>query len=80
MFYSIHLNENFQHRLMFNADLFINEARAFKHINVMLDTGCYNTMIPLKLARVSGTPIGMKRPIVIGASVIETEAFIINTR
>jgi hypothetical protein len=34
-------------------------------------------MIPSKLAFTSGIPLNMKRSIVIGASVIETEAFII---
>ena len=78
MFYNIDLKENIEHRVKFNIEIYEIKNNIFNPIEVMLDTGCYNSLIPLNRAKLSGTPLNMKRSIVIGASAVETEAYIIN--
>ncbi|MDR0220857.1 MAG: retropepsin-like domain-containing protein [Lachnospiraceae bacterium] len=79
MSYKVRLIQEEQHRLKFYSTIYCNDISDMRAIPVMLDTGCYNSLIPLSRAKISGIPIDMKRQIVIGASVVETEAYVIGT-
>jgi hypothetical protein len=50
----------------------------FEDIVVLLDTGCYNTLIPGYLAELTGKPLGFRRMYNIGGRTIEAEAFSVN--
>jgi predicted aspartyl protease len=78
MSYKVRLIREEQHRLKFYSSIYCNDTSDMDRITVMLDTGCYNSLIPLMRANISGIPVNMKRPIAIGSSVVETEAYIIN--
>jgi hypothetical protein len=45
---------------------------------MFLDLGCFNTMIPKRLAVTSGHPLGFKRSYSVGGAIVETEAFLIS--
>jgi hypothetical protein len=78
MSYKVKLIQEEHHRLKFYSTIYCSDISDMRAIPVMLDTGCYNSLIPLSRAKISGIPIGMKRHIVIGASVIETKAYVIS--
>ena len=78
MSYSVTFDKNVPHRILFSSYIFDKNSDISKSIQTMMDTGCYNSMIPIKRAMISGTPLGMMRKIVIGANVIDTEAYIID--
>jgi hypothetical protein len=79
MFYNVTLDEEIPHRLIFQAKIYNKNENEFNTIRIMIDTGCYNTMIPLQRAKTTGTPLGLTRPIVIGASVMEAEVYVIDS-
>jgi len=79
MFYNVNLNWDEPHRLKFSSEIYETRNHSKRSITVMLDTGCYNSLIPINRAKAFGVSINMKRHIVIGANVIETEAYIIDT-
>jgi hypothetical protein len=53
-------------------------TKEFRKTTVFLDTGCYNTLIPRRLAEQSGHSLGFKRIYSLGGSSVETEAFSID--
>jgi hypothetical protein len=77
-FTNVELLPKFKHRYKFKASLSTIQHGRFKNVIIFLDLGCYNTMIPKRLAVQSGHPLGFKRNYNIGGAVVEAEAFLIN--
>jgi hypothetical protein len=72
------LSRLFEHRYKFVAGVYNLRIKEFVKATVFLDTGCYNTMIPIELAEQSGRSLGFKMKYSLGASLVETEAFSID--
>jgi hypothetical protein len=75
---TVALSKQFEHRYKFDAKIYNLRTKEFVENTVFLDTGCYNTLIPKRLAEKSGHPLGFKVKYSLGASLIETEAFSID--
>jgi len=75
---TVALSKLFEHRYKFFANVYNLLKKDFEEVTVFLDTGCYNTMIPMDLAEKSGHPLGFKVKYSLGANVVETEAFSID--
>jgi hypothetical protein len=72
------LSRWFEHRYKFIAKVYDLRTKEFVGTPVFLDTGCYNTLIPRRLAEQSGHSLGFKVKYSLGANLIETEAFSID--
>jgi len=75
---TVALSRWFEHRYKFVANVYDLRIKEFVETTVFLDTGCYNTLIPRRLAEQSGRSLGFKVKYSLGASSIETEAFSID--
>jgi len=75
---TVALSRWFEHRYKFAANVYNLRTKEFVKTPVFLDTGCYNTLIPRRLAEQSGHSLGFKRKYSLGGSSIETEAFSID--
>jgi len=75
---TVALSKWFNHRYKFVAKVYNLRTKEFVETPVFLDTGCYNTLIPRRLADISGHSLGFKRKYSLGGSLIETEAFSID--
>jgi len=75
---TVALSRLFEHRYKFVAGVYNLRIKKFVKATVFLDTGCYNTMIPIELAEQSGRSLGFKMKYSLGASLVETEAFSID--
>jgi hypothetical protein len=69
------LSTLFKHRYKFYASIYKIRTKEFVDTTVFLDTGCFNTMIPRRLAEQTGSSLGFKMRYSLGGSVFETEAF-----
>ena len=65
----------FKHRYKIVAKLYDRLNDSFSEVDLFLDLGCYNTLIPKSLAVNSGHPLGFKREYRIGGTVVEAEAY-----
>ena len=74
---TVELLPEFKHRYKIGAELYDRLNNRFSKINLFLDLGCYNTLIPKRLAVLSGQPLGFKRVYKIGGTIIEAEAYVI---
>lgn len=74
---TLELLPEFKHRYKANAKLYNIKTNLFDKVTLFFDLGCYNTMIPKRLAVSSGVPTGLKRKYAIGGTYIETEAYLI---
>jgi hypothetical protein len=72
------LSKWFEHRYKFVANVYDLRTKGFVKTPVFLDTGCYNTLIPRRIAELSGHSLGFKRKYSLGGNLIETEAFSID--
>jgi len=75
---TVDLSPKLEHRYKFDASIYNIKKMDFADIVILLDTGCYNTMMPKFLAEVTGKPLGFGRMYNIGGSTIEAEAYSIN--
>jgi len=75
---TVDLLPEFAHRYKLKADLCKIQTDEFKRVYVMLDLGCYNTLIPRYLAEESGKALGFWREYRIGGRIIKAEAFSIH--
>jgi len=75
---TVALSKWFEHRYKFDAKVYNLQTNGFVGTTIFLDTGCYNTMIPMDLAEKSGHSLGFKVKYSLGANVVETEAFSID--
>ena len=75
---TVALSKWFEHRYKFDAKVYNLRTKEFVGTTIFLDTGCFNTMIPRRLAVQSGRSLGFKVKYSLGASAIETEAFSID--
>ena len=75
---TVALSKLFEHRYKFYADVYNLRTNKFVENIVLLDTGCYNSLIPRDLAEQSGHSLGFKMKYSLGANLVETEAFSIN--
>jgi len=75
---TVALSKLFKHRYKFFANVYNLRTKEFRETTVFLDTGCYNTLIPRRLAEQSGHSLGFKVKYSLGANVVETEAFSID--
>ena len=75
---TVALSTLFEHRYKFDALIYNIQAREFVETTILLDSGCFNTMIPKYLAKRSGRSLGFKMAYSLGGCVIETEAFSID--
>jgi len=75
---TVALSKLFEHRYKFYADVYNVRTNKFIENTIFLDTGCFNTLIPKRLAEKSGHSLGFKMKYSLGASLIETEAFSID--
>jgi len=76
-FTTVALSKKFKHRYKFIANIYNIQKKNLEAVTVFLDTGCFNTMIPRRLAKQTGRSLGFKKNYSIGGSLIETEAFAI---
>ena len=72
------LSTLFEHRYKFIARIYNIQEKNLEKVNIFLDTGCYNTMIPKYLAEQTGRSLGFGMKYSLGGSVIATEAFSID--
>ncbi|GBU22104.1 hypothetical protein R80B4_02009 [Fibrobacteres bacterium R8-0-B4] len=72
------LSNQFEHRYKFDALIYNVRLKTFDDVTIFLDSGCFNTMIPVPIAERSGRSLGFKMPYSIGGRVIATEAFSID--
>src|SRR5215510_2070124 len=72
---TVALSKQFEHRYKFDAKIYSPVNKYFADATIFLDTGCFNTMIPKNLAKLTGRSLGFKLKYSIGGSLIETEAF-----
>jgi len=72
------LSTSFEHRYKFDALIYYIQKKDFEPVTILLDSGCFNTMIPRYLAEKSGRSLGFKMTYSLGGCVIETEAFSID--
>jgi len=75
---TVALSKWFEHRYKFDAKVYNLRTKGFVETTILLDTGCYNTMIPRDLAELSGHSLGFKVKYSLGANVVEAEAFSID--
>ena len=75
---TVALSRLFEHRYKFDAKIYNLRTNKFIENTIFLDTGCFNTLIPKRLAEKSGHSLGFKMKYSLGASLIETEAFSID--
>jgi len=75
---TVALSKLFKHRYKFAAKVYDLRKKDFVKTTILLDTGCYNTMIPRDLAEESGHSLGFKVKYSLGASLVEAEAFSID--
>ena len=64
-----------KHRYKLRAKVYNRQNKNYAKVNLFLDSGCYNTLIPKSLAVVSGQPLGFKREYRIGGTTVEAEAY-----
>ena len=76
-FTTVALSKKFKHRYKFIANIYNIKKKNLQAVTIFLDTGCFNTMIPKRLAMQTGRSLGFKKNYSIGGSLIETEAFAI---
>jgi len=72
------LSNRFEHRYKFDAHIYNVVDKMFEDVTIFLDSGCFNTMIPVPLAKLCGQSLGFKMSYSIGGRVIEAEAFSIH--
>ena len=72
---TLELLPQFKHRYKLVAELYDRIKNRFSEVDLFLDLGCYNTLIPKKLAVLSGHPLGFKREYRIGGAVVKAEAY-----
>jgi hypothetical protein len=72
------LSKQFEHRYKIDADIFNIHKKNPEPVTIFLDTGCFNTLIPIALAQQTGHSLGFKINYSIGGSVMETEAYSID--
>lgn len=72
---TVNLLPEFEHRYKFKAGLYYTKTAKFERVNIMLDLGCYNTLIPRYHAELSGSALGFWREYRIGGQIIKAEAF-----
>jgi len=72
---TLELLPEFKHRYKFEARLYDKLNSRFSKVKLFLNSGCYNTLIPKRLAVLSGQPLGFKREYRIGGTVVEAEAY-----
>lgn len=64
-----------KHRYKIEANIYNIRSNVFEDVVLLLDSGCYNTMIPKYVANISGRPLGFKHGYKIGGAVVEAEAY-----
>jgi len=72
------LSKKFEHRYKFIAKIFKLADKEFANTTVFLDTGCFNTMIPKRLAKLTGRPLGFNKTFSIGGEKTKAEAYSID--
>ena len=72
---TLELLQKHKQRYRFYANIYNIHNKEFERVTVLLDTGCYNTMIPKRIAARFGRSLGFKRRYKIGGDSIEAEAF-----
>ena len=75
---TVELSKRFEHRYKFDARIYKARQGIFVKATIFLDSGCFNTMIPIYLAEQSGHTLGFKMNYSIGGRVIAAEAFSID--
>ena len=72
------LSKLFEHRYKFNVSIYNIHSKVFEITPVFLDTGCYNTLIPMHLAEQCGRSLGFKLTYSLGGNRFQAEAFSID--
>jgi len=72
---TLELLQKHKQRYRFYANIYNIHNKEFEEVSVLLDTGCYNTMIPKEFAVRYGRSLGFKRKYKIGGDNIEAEAY-----
>jgi len=72
------LSKQFDSRYKFDANIYNIRTNKFIGTVIFLDTGCFNTLIPKKLAKLTGRSLEFTMHYSLGGSLIEAEAFSIN--
>ena len=75
---TVALSKLYEHRYKFIAKIYNTQKNNFQAVTILLDTGCFNTLIPKSLAQQTRQFLGFKMKYSIGGSVIEAEAFSID--
>ena len=75
---TVELLPNVKHRYKLGANLYNRLNKNYVTVDLFLDLGCYNTLIPRNLAEISGRSLGFSRKYKIGGDIIEAEAFSID--
>ena len=75
---TMELSKSFEHRYKFGARIYNIQDNKFEKAIILLDSGCFNTMIPRYLAEKSGRSLGFKMTYSLGGCIIEAEAFSID--
>ena len=71
----LELLPNSKQRYRFDVNIYNIQDKIFERVTALLDTGCYNTMIPKRIAARFGRSLGFKRKYKIGGDSIEAEAY-----
>ncbi|MCL2006874.1 MAG: hypothetical protein FWG77_02195 [Treponema sp.] len=72
---TLELLPEFKHRYKSNARIYNIHNALYENITLFFDLGCYNTLIPKRLAVLSGHPLGFTREYKIGGTTVEAEAY-----
>jgi len=72
---TLELLPHVKHRYKIGANLYNRLNNNYVTVDLFLDLGCYNTLIPKSLAVLSGHPLRFKREYRIGGAVVEAEAY-----
>ena len=57
---TVELLPHIKHRYKLRAKVYNRQNKNYAKVNLFLDSGCYNTLIPKSLAVVSGQSLGFK--------------------
>ncbi len=72
------LSRYFEHRYKFDARIYNIWGEMFEKVTVFLDSGCFNTMIPKRVAKQTGRPLGFEMTYRLGGRVVTAAAFSID--
>lgn len=79
MAYNLNIHTNAKHRIYVTALIkYIHPAKELNEVRVMVDTGCYNTMVPLWMAKRTGYNLGINRSVVIGGTTGTGQLYALN--